>query len=81
MENKTISMVERAIQDGILAKPKHGNIELQSRILRVKGFEGISYVAYSGKVVSVLEDGTVRVYSPARQLMEEYPKLLGGEEQ
>jgi len=75
-----IDKVKSAIERGILAEPKFDNIELQTEILQQKGYKGISYVTEVGKIVSVLEDGTVKVYSSAGQLMEEYPELLGGEE-
>jgi len=75
-----IEKIKKAIERGILAEPKVNNIELQTKILREKGYEGISYITRAGKVVSVLEDGTVKVYSPMGQLMENYPQLLGGEE-
>jgi len=83
-EIEKIKKVVEAINNGILAKPRVNNteyIKLQTKILREKGYGGISYTTQVGKVVSVLEDGTVKVYSPQGQLMEEYPKLLGGEEQ
>jgi len=76
-----IEKIKRAIETGILAEPKFDNIESQTEILQQKGYKGVSYVSISGKIVSVLEDGTVKVYSPAGQLMEEYPELLRGEEQ
>ena len=79
MNEKIVKKVKKAIEEKILVKPVGNNIELQTRVLKEKGYEGISYVAESGKIVSVLEDGTVKVYSPAGQLMEEYPELLGGE--
>jgi len=75
-----VEKIQKAIEEGILAEPKVNNIELQAKILQKKGYSGISYVSISGKIVSVLEDGTVKVYSPMGQLMEEYPRLLGGEE-
>ena len=79
-----IDKVKRAIETGILAEPRVNNteyIKLQTKILREKGYSGISYTTQVGKVVSVLEDGTVKVYSPQGQLMEEYPHLLEDEEQ
>ena len=75
-----IEKVKRAIETGILAEPKFDNIELQTEILQQKGYKGISYVTEVGKIVSVLKDGTVKVYSPQGQLIENYPQLLGGEE-
>jgi len=82
MDERIVKKVKKAIKEKILAKPVANNIELQTRILKEKGYEGISYVAEkTGKVVSVLEDGTVKVYSPQGQLMEQYPQLLGDEEQ
>jgi len=54
-----------------------GFIELQTKILQQKGYKGISYVTKANKIVSVLEDGTVKVFSPQGQLMENYPQLLG----
>jgi len=78
-----IKKVVEAINNGILAEPRVNSTEyvkLQTEILREKGYEGISYITQAGKVVSVLGDGTVKVYSPQGQLMEEYPRLLGGEE-
>jgi len=75
-----IKKVEAYIKSGILAKPNFDNIKLQTEILREKGYEGISYITKTGKILSILDDGTVRVYSPAGQMMENYPQLLGGEE-
>jgi len=74
-----IEKIKRAIEEKILAEPKFDDIEAQAQILREKGYRGVSYIATSGKVVSVLEDGTVKVYSPLGQLLEQYPQLLGGD--
>ena len=50
--------------------------ELQTKILQQKGYKGVSYVTKANKIVSVLEDGTVKVFSQHGQLMENYPQLL-----
>jgi len=74
-----IEKIIKAINDKILAKSQFNNIEyieLQTKILREKGYDGVSYIAQAGKVVSVLEDGTVKVFSQHGQLMENYPQLL-----
>lgn len=68
------------IRAGILAKPKKDNIplKLQTIILRSKGFEGsIIYETYAGKILSVFEDGEVRVSSPSGQILE---KIIIAEE-
>ena len=72
-----IEKVKEAIKEHILAEPKYNNIEVQTKILQQKGYKGISYVTKVNKIVSVLEDGTVKVFSPQCQLMENYPQLLG----